>query len=569
MRVDFLTILNESNSIKNEETGEITLITPKIESNDDLIISSKCKITSNCETIIVCPCFQIISTSASLENINFESTFQVVESTDVQLIKSNISKSKDYSAIVISNSQNITIKDIEIKDTDSHPAILIVASSSVLAENISISNIENEFLVCKLLSTLYLKDSNFINSKSNGISVSENSNIEISNSKISETIYPAIYVNNSKCKIENNEINNIQQNGIVLDMVKSFEINGNKFDHINGSAISIIDDSNGIINNNIISKIDHNGIYVHNHSEVKICNNNISECKYPGIAILMKSNAKLISNKISAISLCGICIRSAGKVKIKKSEIKDINENGISISDTKECLIKENNIFNCNISAIEAYDGSKVDILNNNITNIKEYSFLVYTLAVVKAENNKISDIGKAMVMLNYNGGGDFINNHVEKCPTQKEGQICSQYFLSGNGNFDALTNDNSRKNDNIAFEDACESEQMCIKCNKNHRNCYLLNCGHKVYCEECAKESLDNHETCPLCRCAISSYFKDFNDNNELCGICLKKPIECIVIPCGHIAFCHKCLDKWYHENKSCPTCRLEPVTYRTIYKF
>lgn len=567
MTVNFLDELNDSNSVKEGET--IILTSSKYEIEGTYQIKSPCKISSNCDTVIICEKFEISSELVSLDGITFETSIHASESDNFQMTNCVVRKSdKLDGALCISNSKSVFLSHINISGIGAIPGIYITSSSTVNADNISVSQLEETLIVCNTNSNLYLKESNIHHSKANGIYTSNDSYIEVRNCTISDTEYPSIFVSNSNCVLENNVIQNIAQNGISLNTVKSFVVCKNKISDVSGSAISIMDDSVGVAHRNIIKKIGGNGIYVSGNSEVKAYKNEISDNQYPGIAILMKSKAKLIKNKISNIGYSGICARGAKSVKILKSDISNINECGISVSDTKKCVIKYNDIKDCKIAAVESYNKSKVYIIENNIINMKEYGFLVYTSGYMKAKNNTISDVGKAMVKLLYKGGGDFISNKIQNCPNQKDSQTANMYFLSDNGNFPGVTNDPSRQTESIQLdEDYVDCNKLCIKCNKNPRNCFLLDCGHKVYCKECAEKAFNNGETCPLCRFPITKVTGGFaTASDDMCVICFNEPADSIVAPCGHMGICHHCLEQWFIKNKNCPICRTEPATFKVV---
>ena len=72
MTVNFLSILTKVNSIKEEETNQITLIVDELKIDGSYEINSPCKITSRCKTVIKCKTFEISSSSVCLENIFFD-----------------------------------------------------------------------------------------------------------------------------------------------------------------------------------------------------------------------------------------------------------------------------------------------------------------------------------------------------------------------------------------------------------------------------------------------------------------------------------------------------------------
>ena len=108
----------------------------------------------------------------------------------------------------------------------------------------------------------------------------------------------------------------------------------------------------------------------------------------------------------------------------------------------------------------------------------------------------------------------------------------------------------------------------LCLKCGKNKRNYFILPCGHKALCKECAEKALSINENCPLCNLAtiqISNAF-DVNDD-KTCIICCDNQADCIILPCGHVVACSSCLKKWFDSNPICPFCRNPISEFKTIY--
>lgn len=563
-----LTTFNDKNSTINKETNEITLTKEKLVFENDIEIDFPCRLLSKINTEITCENINITSKNVYIEGITFKGSINITDIDNVQIINCEVKDtSSSEGAISITNSKEIKLSHVHISNIKSIPGIYITKESDVTADNLTIHDIDETLLVCNSSSVLKLKDSNLYTTKANGIYINK-SNVDIQNCKVSETDYPAIFISESECVVKNNEITNIAQNGISLNICKSFVVSRNTLKDVKGSAISILDESVGKASRNIITDIGGNGIYIGGNSDVKACKNVITNSQYPGIAVLMKSEASLIKNKITKVTYSGICCRGAKHVKIIKSELNDIQECGVSVSDTKKCVIKHCTFTNCNVASVESYNNSKVYVIENEISDMKNYGFTVYTSGYLKAKNNNISKIGKAMVNLQYRGGGVFVDNQLTECDQQRDGQTSAIFLFSGNGNFDSFTNDKEKETDSVKFiEEKFDFNSTCIKCHKNPRNCFLLDCGHKVYCKSCAEEAKENNQTCPLCRFPIASVTEGFEANSDdMCVICFEKSADSIVSPCAHMGFCHHCLEHWFKSNKNCPICRAEPASFKKI---
>lgn len=571
--MNFLEQLNTTNSQQNQQTYGYVLTVPilELEGEYTLIPDKDLTITSNCKTIIKCHKITIIANNTlCFTNINFEAQISICNSSNVRFSDCSIVNTKiEKESLSISNVQSISLSNVVITNTKKHHIIMITLNSNVTADNLNLNDSKESIISCKNESTLYIKNSILSNAKGNAIYISNNSKLKIKNCNILNTDYPAIYIDNSIAEIENNIIQNSKQNGISINNSKDIKIIGNKLSNIDASSISFIN-STGLIHQNRIFEIKGNGVFVDQNSDVKISENEINS-DYPGIAILMNSKAIISKNKIMKATYNGISIRMALFVIIEECQLTDINDCGISISDTENCIVRNNNITNCNRSAIESNNQSKVNVIGNKIVNIQGYAFLVYTSAFVHAENNIIDNIGKALIKLIFNGGGEFVNNDVKNCAVLKEGQTSSHYFISSNGNLNNITNIESRKSNNVLFDDVkiLDENIMCIKCNKNKRDSVLLDCGHRVYCIECANNALINHEDCPLCNFPLVNVIKmppSLSENK--CMICSEKESNCIIIPCGHMPkrICKKCLMRWYINTKRCPVCIKEPSSFKII---
>ena len=46
-------------------------------------------------------------------------------------------------------------------------------------------------------------------------------------------------------------------------------------------------------------------------------------------------------------------------------------------------------------------------------------------------------------------------------------------------------------------------------------------------------------------------------DSEDPLCGICLDRPANCLVLPCEHHEFCDQCIGEWRLTSPTCPKCR------------
>ena len=173
-------------------------------------------------------------------------------------------------------------------------------------------------------------------------------------------------------------------------------------------------------------------------------------------------------------------------------------------------------------------------------------AFFSFVGGFITAENNRIEYVRQSMAKLTFNGGGLFIDNKIENCVKLNECIMPSHYFFSGNDNFPNVTNGRSKIGDSIVYEEPIQiDDQLCLKCHENKRNNYILKCGHKVLCNECA-EKMKSYDRCPLCNNSFIKIVaeKDLTDEKK-CIIFFENEIDCIISPCWHLCACESCLKK------------------------
>lgn len=570
---NFFSFIDDS-SYFMDETGEIILTAPIIQFNGKFEIDIPMRISSNCNTVIKCNHFQVLSDIISFSSIVFETSLTVEKANQFTITNCTIKNTKEEKAFTISNCNDVSISNVTI--TECSDTGLTILNSIVKADNLSFYNINNEMIFCNLKSIVNLTNCNFRQSKRGCIYVFGQTSIEIENCTFSEAGFDFIYLNSSQIKVKNCTFQNNIRGGITLKNSTDFLIEKNQFTNIKETAIFIEKNSLGTLAGNSISNCGGNGINVY-ESNVLIKENSIENTLFPAFSMAQKTTGTLLNNKVIKMKRHGICVRDASHVDIEGTEINDCEMCGISISDTNFCGIQKNSINNCKRSAIEIFNNSKVVAKKNVITNIEGNAFSLFIGSSADAEENEILNINEAMVKFLFKSGGNFINNHVSNCKKQFEGETSSFYFFSGNSSFENLTNDRSRICESVRFDDHVFDEKniFCLKCHKNKRDAIFCPCRHRAMCKKCAEEEFSSNKSnvkfvCPLCSFDVSQILNAINTGNEddddLCIMCMEKKIDCIIIPCGHIAACNDCLKKWFEKNHICPICRKEKSEFLQI---
>ena len=548
MFCDFLTFLDDSNSKIDENTGEIIITVPVIQIEEKLTLNIPCKISSNCQTVIKCPLFYISTEFIYLTSLTFETTVMFENLLNISISNCTFLNSKvhfpnyDKYALSFSCCKHVVINNIQFINLINKIGIFNV-NSNVIIENLLANNCESTNIVACSLGWLTIRNSQFNHLKSTAIFSNINSNVDISNCTFSEiNDFIPIFIDSSKfvvkkCKFQNSS------SGI----------------HLSNNSCGVIDENNFIDIKNL-------GIGIIK-SDILIKGNDFQSIKN-AINADIDSAVTIIKNKLKNVSPNGVLINDSKYAEIDCIEIDGAEECGISISSTNKCVIKNSIIKNCGESSIEIYNNSDATIKNNKISNIAKFGLAAFTGGIIVAEQNQIDNIGESMVKLFYKGGGTFIDNNVSNCPKQSTFNNPSIFLFAKNGIFPSITNDQSCVKDSIIFEELKYNEDsLCLMCNKNKRNTYLLKCGHQAFCTECAEIALKNKGKCPICRFPISNISKNYDSNDKNCIICVEKIADCIILPCGHVCACSSCLKNWFKNKKICPICRKEVSSFQKVF--
>ena len=216
MGKDFFELLNQNNSIRNDETDEITITTPIIEYEEIIVINNPCAITSNCNTLIRCDCLSIECTHVSLSNVTIESRIKATGSNNfslknstVKTVKTAEEEEKDKFALIVDSSSNVSLFNVKITDESNESSIKITNRSIVKIDKCEIGNSTETLIVLSTGCTLSVTNSFLHHTKANMIYSPNLNDIIISNCEFDGSSYPFIYATESRLILKNNKFKNI------------------------------------------------------------------------------------------------------------------------------------------------------------------------------------------------------------------------------------------------------------------------------------------------------------------------------------------------------------------------
>ncbi|KAH0788887.1 F-box only protein 11 isoform X2 [Histomonas meleagridis] len=554
---------------------EIELVEPLYDfSGKQITIQKALKITSKIRSKIKCSRILVTSADVTFNNIEIEGSLVLRFANNVELDNVRITNggSDSGAAFVITYSRDVKVNNTEVTDTKTI-GIFIEFNSKVNFRNLIVHDLE-ETLVNISCSYAVFEDCTFYNSHENGMHVVLRSVLRVSNCTFHGITYPAIFVIDSRAVIVQSHIYDVEQNGISILHADKTIVAYNHIHSIKSSSISLTNQSNVEIFNNNIHDIAGNSIYVSEASEATIISNTFNNVDFPSVAILNNSEGRIEQNTITNIKRSGVCIRNAQSVTMKDNILSDINECGISISDTNDCVIISNLISNCKVAGAESFNNSKCEFEKNKFCNCGQSAFLAYAGGIINGHNNQVEHLKEAFVQMKWKGGGNFFDNNIIDCPKQFSCENNSLYFFKNNVidcvKCDDVTNDKDKVEEGMKYEELVNDYDTtkCLKCKVNPRNYFFQSCGHRVYCGKCAKELLESKGMCPLCRFNVENITEGYPvSEDESCLICSEKKADSIVMPCGHMGFCHECLSTWFTSNTTCPYCRSGNSYFKKIF--
>jgi parallel beta-helix repeat protein len=528
---------------------------------------------SSIGTTIVCPAISIDCPGVVLDGLDFHGSVHLNSAHRTTIVNCTFHHADAIADLLaflsVTDSRDVTLRDVTITGNSSCPGLYLRQNARVTAVRVIVRDLSESLVVVNNGAHLNATDSTFSDSSANLVYSSGGARLEMRRCTLSRGAFPGIFMHDGFALLRENKFEQMKQNGISLNKVRDFVVEANQLDDVHSSAIAIGEGSKGIIKGNRLRKIDGNGIYVSGYSTVEVEGNTVEEDKYPGIALLQGTSGVLRQNIIRSVECSGVCLRNARSVEIYGLTVVGANECGISISDTTSCKISGSTFETCGIAGIECYNLSRIEILGCTVKQCP-IAFQVYTGAKVQATGNTAIDISRYLTRVLFRGRARVIGTTCTRVQALADAQTPRTCLFTGNGSFENWTNSEKLADllgITVRPTGQASGPRLCLKCNLRPRTVFLMDCGHRAYCEQCARMAKEANELCPVCRFPIANTTLGYDVNaHELCLICLENPPSCIAIPCGHCGFCKTCMEAWYKDNKTCPACRYDSSSFKQI---
>ena len=548
-----------------------------LRADQTLTIREKIKLVGDGEEAqITCPLISIVAEGVEISHIHFDGALIFEKAHNSKLEKCVIFGEKGAREGVdalckVVQTNDMEIRGLVLRNMEKRSALSIADHSSVVIEDLDVLK-GNETLLVVGESKALVSKSKLVKTDANGVFCNRNSDLKLVNCEILETGFPAVYVMDGKVVVCGCKFRGIAQNAISVNQCKGFLVEKNDLATVDGSAIAILDESQGVIRENTVHSVGGNGIFVSAASQVVVIGNKVTSNTYPGIAILSGSTAYLEENNIDGVVYSAICARAAKSVRMFKCRVSNSKDCGISVSDTKDCVIEDCDIVGCETAGVESYNASVVTVKNCRFKDMNEVGFLAYAYGRIEATDNSVEGAKRGLCALKCRGSAVISGTQVKDVKEQVDASTIGDFLFYNNGSFKNVTNSaelipQGMTQFTVLPEFVDEYKDLCLKCHSAPRECFLVDCGHRVYCQKCADEAAKNSENCPLCRFPIAKGLVGYKCTEDgQCLICSEKKADCIILPCGHIGYCRECLQEWYKQHRMCPTCRCEQSHWKDI---
>lgn len=557
---------------QDEDSSDIELTGSTYELDDlELALSEPMHLYSKCNSEIRCRGLVITSNDVKISgvqvfgSITIRGTQSGVEIRDVTIIAGTRSTG---GGIVLTEAKGVTLDRLTIKALNQIPGVFAETGSELTMTNSTITK-ANGFVTLSWRSTGVITDCHFSESTGRGVHVTDESSVTMTNTEVEGTVTPLLQAFVSEVVVTGCKLHDSQQIGIAVSGCQKAELIGNTVSNTGSSAIAAMSRAQLFAERNTIFDVDGNGFYICDGSTATVLHNTITNCEFPGCAVVRKCRAQFSFNKISKMKKAGLSVRGDNTVTLDQNEFDDVADCGLSMSEEANCVLTKNTFRNCTVGGVEVYNFSKAVLTENVFENAGNYAFMAFTGGVISATKNKIKKVNIAMAWLTEGGGGTFVaNGPISECPEQFAGSTSGSFLMKDNGMFENLTNDKEKESEEVPYVEGYRTvprEGICRKCGKEPVQVFCVPCSHRVFCSKCGKEALEKEESCPLCRFPINSLTDGFADE-EVCGICSERKVDCIILPCGHIAYCQECAQKWIVQHNSCPTCRTEGASFKRL---
>lgn len=522
-----------------------------------------------------------------------------IRSQNVKLKNIKIVGTIDIQRLVDGNGSSLTIEDCEIvlpKSVMNH-AVKVSQNSSLFVKNCIFHDLERVGIYANRDSSIIVEDSSFINFTQTAINMNQNTKSTILRSSFRNIKRSSIFLAaNSESVISECTFAGSGQHTVSINQGAKANITNSKFSNLNHHAIYLHNKGELIADYLEFSNVELSAVYIAS-SSAAIYHSTFEDL--PGNAILStfstltvefctfrnlygpaltlsgySSETSFKNSKIRNCSTHAFIIKESSAPVFDTLAISKINNYCFSISNLSRAIVRHCVINKCGNAAFCVSNGATPLIESNRILKssfIESFGFgQPFAIGnIVTADDTMHTD---RFVSIHHRGEGKFSDNSLSLL----EGSVPFSVYkgkLTLNGDLPASERTMMQSKEEIydclermhAMEHK-EFEKMmlegntssiktiaCFKCNGKQSDVYFFPCGHRVLCEDCARDCKE----CPLCKLPVSTYARKIETEDcNTCTVC-HQPSNSICLPCGHTCDCYSCLASVAQNARVCHKCK------------
>lgn len=522
-----------------------------------------------------------------------------VKNAQLKLSNCHIHNPDDTCDYVLSSldESHVTINKCTFGDTSKFG--LCADNRSVIEiESSSVSNTGLFAIVLSSFSILHAYDCIFTDSQNDLIFGENKCTILMWRCTISKTPRLGISAGNN-CSVNMNycTVEKCESGAMSTSFCERVFIENSTFNDIPHTAI-LFEQTTALVKRTVVYNCNGNAINSSRNSKVILSHSNFRNTTYPPVALCEHSIGFLKKCTISGSEMSGIVVRSGSKASIDKCSIERVKQCGIAVSDSKDVSVTSCFLIGCGESCLMVYNHSNVLVRSCFFIGPSKRAINVFTGGFVDSNDSTICGMKEHCAWVHHAGSmrlsstlmqteefdsieGVFdkirnisIEDVKKDVPDEKIFRIetnrlvvSTKGFVIGRGAHEILMNEESDE----PLPGVFATHPTCKICGADASGCHFSTCGHCLYCRSCwnGMNPEEKPKNCELCLMPVEKIVNPIDcsheENENICGICMDKKVDSIIVPCGH-TICTECAETWFTDNSDCPFCR-EPLCKNRVY--
>ena len=538
--------------------------------------------TGECQEKAILGNVVVRSKFVTFKNLKFNGAIDVqttdnTSSLTLELCELNLKKGTREHAIKVGQKSKLIVKKSKFINLERTGIYANQYSHVEVYDSVFVNFIQSA-IIMNQFSSSFIKNTTFKNVRRSSIFLNSQATCDIDHCTFSGYGDHTISINQgAKANITFTKFQDLDHHGIYV--MNKGELNASKlsFKNITFAGIYLCNSSKGDIKQSEFNDMPGNAILL-NNSSLKIDGCHFRNIDGPVLTVTgHESSAEFLNSSTKTCKSHAFILKDASAPVFDNLAISNVSGHCFSISAFSRPLIKKCVINKCGNSAFSVFNGAAPLITKNTITNSVFLDTFSCGMPLCSQNHIYCENTMKAsnLISIHHRGAGEFAENNL--CILDGKQQfsvfdgkltLLGDIPLKAKENlrkpadlehlYQEITKQEWKEHIQIMSEGNIDLNQSveCFGCHSKKSEVFLIPCGHKIFCEECA-----NHcQICPLCQMPVESITHMQKSENDHCLTCGHLS-DCISLPCGHLSKCYGCSSIGSSSTKICPTCK-KPIT-------